>query len=134
MRVLLVAAVAAILASGPACAVERTSDVEELKGYVDVCKNNKDERGVEGCIADQVSSKTSYLGDILVETAGELTPKQEKLLNAAQTAFAAYLEATCRYQVTRTLEDKRAQMFCVLRLTNQRIADVLEGVDFLKQD
>ena len=128
------AVVAAILASGPVRAVERASDVEEFKGYVNVCKDNTDERGVEGCIADQVSSKTSYLGDILVETAGELTPKQEKLLNATQDAFEAYLEAECRYQMTRTLEDKRAQLFCVLRLTNQRIADVLEGSDFLKQD
>ena len=126
--------VAAILASGPVRAVERASDVEEFKGYVSVCKDNTDERGVEGCIADQVSSKTSYLGDILVETAGALPPKQEKLLNATQDAFEAYLMAECRYQMTRALEDMRSQLFCVLRLTNECIADVLEGVDFLKQD
>jgi hypothetical protein len=123
-----------MLLCGPAGAVDRASDAAEFKGYVDVCKDNTDERGVEGCIADQVGARTSYLGDILSETAGELTPKQEKLLDASERAFEAYLKAACRYQVARTPGDQRAQMFCVLRLTNQRIADVLEGSDFLVRD
>lgn len=135
MKVAIGAALLAMLAcSGAVQAVDRAADAKDFRGYVDVCKHNTDERGVEGCIADQVGSQISYLGDILSETAGGLTPKQRRLLDASQSAFEAYRKAACLYQVTASPADKRAQMFCVLRLTNQRIADVLEGEDFLAQD
>jgi len=126
---------AAAMVGGPALALDRASDAEEFRAYVQVCQANPDERGLEGCIADQVDSKVNYLGDILSETAGGLTPKQQTLLDASQAAFETYREAACGYHVAvATGEDGRAQMFCLLRLTNQRIADVLEGADYLAHE
>ena len=136
MKVAIVVALLAGLAcTSAAQAVDRAADAADFRGYVDACKDETDERGVEGCIADQVGSQVSYLGDVLSETAGGLTAKQRTLLEASQRAFEAYRKSACLYQVAAAAPaNKRAEMFCVLRLTNQRIADVLEGADYLVHD
>jgi hypothetical protein len=116
----------------PASAVDRASDAADFREYVAVCADNTDERGVDGCIADQVSGLDSYLGDILSETAQSLSAADEKRLYASQTAFEAYRKAACLYYVGATgRHDRRTELFCELRLTSQRVADILEGADFL---
>jgi uncharacterized protein YecT (DUF1311 family) len=123
-----------VMATG-AQAVDRLSDAKDFKDFVTVCTANPDERGLDGCIEDQVMSQDSYLGDILAETANALDPKAAALLDKSQAAFVAYRERTCAYQAgVNGKGDKEAALFCVLRLTNQRIADVLEGEDFLALD
>ena len=135
MQRLVLAAMAALVLCGPSAAVERRADAAEFKGYIESCASNTDERGVDGCIADQVLAKVSYLGDILSETANSLSADKSKLLYAAQDKFEAYGTAACGYQLSALKSaDKRAELFCMLRLTNQRIADVLEGEDFLTRD
>ena len=135
MKRLVLAALAALALSAPSAAAERAADAAEFKGYVDSCAGNTDERGVDGCIADQVLAKVSYLGDILSETANGLTDTNAKLQYAAQDKFEAYGKAACSYQLAALKSaDKRAELFCMLRLVNQRIADVIEGEDFLTRD
>jgi uncharacterized protein YecT (DUF1311 family) len=135
MRPSLLAMVTAIslgLVGSPALAVDRSSDARDFAEYVEVCGKEPGDRSIEACVADQVGSKTSYLGDILIETENALSAGQQRELHRSQKGFEAYRDATCRYQVG-AHDDKDAydQLFCTLRLTNQRIADVLEGVDFL---
>jgi uncharacterized protein YecT (DUF1311 family) len=120
--------------AAPAAASDRATDAAEFKGFVEVCTANPDERGLDGCIADQVGAKDSYLGDILAETDGPLTPAQSKRLAQSQAAFVAYRQLSCAYQLAATgPAGRQSELFCLLRLTNQRIADVLEGSDFLSR-
>ena len=120
--------------AAPAAASDRAADAAEFKGFVEVCAADPDERGLDGCIADQVGAKDRYLGGILAETDGPLTPAQSKQLAQAQAAFVAYRQLSCAYQVAASgLADRQSELFCLLRLTNQRIADVLEGNDFLSR-
>lgn len=135
-RIVVISAVLAAVSvlTLPALAADRSADARDFAGYIADCKASPDERGLTGCVADQVGSRTSYLGDILIETSDSLTPAQGKLLDRSQKAFEAYRDATCRYQLSAHDEKTEFdQLFCTLRLTNQRIADVLEGVDFLDQ-
>ena len=120
----------------PSVASDRSAAVAKFKEYLQVCTENPDERGLAGCVADQVGAETSYLGDIISETEQRLTGPESRLLDRSQTAFEAYLKASCTYQakVNAPLDDKLAAQFCVLRLTDDRIADILEGNDFLRRD
>ena len=120
--------------AAPAAVSDRATDAAEFKGFVEVCTANPDERALDVCIADQVGAKDSYLGDILVETDGPLPPAQSKRLAQSQAAFVAYRQLSCAYQQAATEPaDRQSELFCLLRLTNQRIADVLEGSDFLSR-
>ena len=120
------------LLGAPALAVDRAEDAAEFAGYVKICADAGDAAAVERCLADQVGAKDGYLGDIVAETDRALTAVQSKKLASAQVAFVDYRARACAYQTaTAAMSGTRTTQFCLLRLTNQRIADVLEGSDFL---
>lgn len=101
------------------------------------CKTlpSHDTRTQMECLVDQVMSLDAYLGDIVSETYGFIGEADQDALRKAQADWEQYRASTCAYHAERAgAERAMAELFCVLRLTNARIAEILANEDFADPD
>jgi hypothetical protein len=128
MKALLAAAL--LLFPAPVLASDKAEVLTEFKDYVASCTVDAGDRTVDKCVEDQVSSLDSYLGDIVGEMTGYVSEPAARIMLDGQQAFKKYRHLTCSYEQAAHPEDKWAGLFCFLRLTEQRVSDVREGLDF----
>jgi uncharacterized protein YecT (DUF1311 family) len=113
------------------------ADVAEDRAYfaenLESCKTlpAHDTRSQLECVVDQVMSLDAYLGDILAETYGFVSEADARLLRRAQESWEQYRARTCAYHKSLADGDPAlAELFCVLRITNLRIAEILANEGF----
>lgn len=128
MKALIAAAL--LLFPATALASDKAEVLAEFKGYVEACTADPGDRTVDKCVEEQVDSVDNYLGDIVGEMTGYVSGPAGKRMLDGQKAFEKYRHLTCTYEQEAHPEDPHAGLFCFLRLTEQRVADVREGLDF----